>query len=135
MQRPLRCERGDQAVEVDAVIRGMSPSSTSAPSQPAGTALMPALSELLRPSGVVGIVDERDIEAGQRGLHPVSLMPGDDQDRPRRPLASAASTTRRTIGLPPMSASSLFAVPMRVERPAASTMQAMFGIRGNPGLC
>ena len=38
--------------------------------------------------------------------------------------ASACSAAMRTSGLPPISASSLFGPPMRVERPAASTTAA-----------
>src|SRR5262245_25380826 len=45
----------------------------------------------------------------------------------RARLASAVSAAMRTIGLPLTSASNLFSAPIRVERPAASTMQATLG--------
>jgi hypothetical protein len=44
----------------------------------------------------------------------------------RARLARAASTATRTKGLPPISASSLFAAPMRVDRPAASTIATIW---------
>ena len=49
---------------------------------------------------------------------PVTTMTGCARE------ASACSTAMRTSGLPPISASSLLGPPMRVERPAASTIAA-----------
>ena len=89
-----------------------------------GKARMPALSELLRPVGVVGIGnDERQQDrqappALDGCWCPVTTNTG------RAALASALSTTWRTIGLPAISHRSLLSLPMRVERPAASTMAA-----------
>ena len=114
----------DQPVEMARLIRGMSPNQTSAPSA-RGHGSDPALSELLRPCRVIRIGDKRDIEPGQRRVYLARLMASHDQHRPSL-ACQAASTTRRTIALPSTSTSSLLAAPMRVERPAASTMAAMF---------
>src|SRR5262245_28668921 len=52
----------------------------------------------------------------------------------RARLASAVAVTRRTIGSPPTSHSSLLSPPMRVERPAARTMQATAASSGRARL-
>src|SRR5262245_33248525 len=50
----------------------------------------------------------------------------------RARLASAVSTTRRTIGVPATSHNSLLSAPMRVDRPAASTIAATAAVMGAP---
>ena len=62
---------------------GMSPRQTMAPSASAGSAAMPALSEVPSPSAKCRIVHELDRQAGERRLDALALMAGDHDHRPR----------------------------------------------------
>ena len=101
----------------------MSPRQITAPSASSGTAAMPALTELRETAGEIRIAHEFHLQALQRLLDLLGLMAGDDDHRLAFE-ASACSATIRTSVLPSSSASSLLGPPIRVERPAASTIAA-----------
>jgi hypothetical protein len=101
------------------------PARLGAPSQSGGSASRPASSELLKPSAKAGLCttvtfSSPSVSATRGASKPVTTTTGS------APLAMATPATRATIGLPATGSINLLRGAMREDRPAASTMAAIF---------
>ena len=83
--------------------------------------------------GEFGVAHPLDRQFAERGIDRVGLVAEHRNDRPRPRGQQPLRATRATIGVPSISASSLFGPPIRRDWPAASSSAAIRGPGGFAG--